>query len=127
MNAADSRSTLGSIFGAIKTLMGTTVGALHTVDKTIGMADTMVSDAAERQQIRSAIDMRSYRDTYHEQAALRRAEGKKAVSEFVAKSPEHAMLYTNAYNDLAEALREKMQARQAAERASKANGVEATA
>ena len=61
----------------------------------------MVSDAADRQQTRSVLDNHIYTATLHQEKAKELTESRRTVDEYIAKSPRHAELYSNAFDELA--------------------------
>lgn len=86
---------------ALATVLGTITSTFTTANTTIGMLNRKVSDAAQRQDIRSKLDHAIFKSTIHQTKSKELAESLLEVDEFLAKSDRHAELYKTAHAELA--------------------------
>ena len=104
MSAANSRMTLASVLAAVQTTANTATGALNAVNSAVGMANKYVTDAAQRQEVRSKLDMAIFERTLHQEKAQELAASRLAIQEFAKQSATHAQAYQQAYDELASIL-----------------------
>lgn len=104
---ATARLTFGSVLGTVNTAATTLTSTISAAGKAIGMIDTYVSEAAEKQGIRSLADMETYVDQLISEKSEESATRKLAVLEFCGKSPVHKSLYEEAFNRYSSILRPK--------------------
>ena len=95
-------------FAAIAALLQSLIGLTEQIDQGIGMLDVAVKDAAKRQKIRSAVDMKDYAKDYAKQYAKRVATSDAEIAAFRAQSPEHAASYDEAYNEAILAINKRL-------------------
>ena len=110
----DSRSALGSVFGAVQALMLSLIGLFRAADRGADMLSTAAEAAHKRQKIRTKVDMRDYAKQYAQQAALRRAENNLRIAEYCSRSEDHHREYSQAFEELwqlAKAAAEEAEAR----------------
>lgn len=110
----DSRSALGSVFGALQALMLSLIGLFRAADRGADMLSTAAEAAHKRQKIRTKVDMRDYAKQYAQQAALRRAENNLRIAEYCSRSEDHHREYSQAFEELwqlAKAATEEAEAR----------------
>lgn len=104
MTVANSRMTFASVLGAVQTSANTITSTLNAVNAAVGMANKFVSDAAERQGVRSTLDNAIFTKTLHQEKAQELTESRLAVLQYTKQSAQHAEHYTTAYNELASLL-----------------------
>lgn len=104
MSAANSRMTLASVLAAVQTTANTATGALNAVNSAVGMANKFVTDAAQRQEVRSKLDMAIFERTLHQEKAQELATSRLAMEDFAKQSTAHAQAYQQAYDELASIL-----------------------
>lgn len=95
---ANARITLGSLFGAINSAATSVSSVFDTTTKGINMANKYVSDAAEKQHIRSVVDMHDYAERLAEEKAMEETLRKKEIIEFTKVSDENHQLFNESYN-----------------------------
>ena len=100
-NQANARATLAAVLGTIQTTAHTVTSTLDAANKSVGMLNKLVTDAAKRQDVRSKLDMAIFTATVHQEKAQELTESRINVDNYVAKSPRHKELYQSAYNELA--------------------------
>lgn len=105
MSTANSRMTLAAILGTVRTSALTVTSTLDAVNKSAGMLNKAVSDAANRQEVRSKLDNAIFEKTLHQEKAQELTESRRRVEEYVKRSPRHAQLYQEAYDELATILK----------------------
>lgn len=101
MSAANSRMTLASVLAAVQTTANTATGALNAVNSAVGMANKYVTDAAQRQEVRSKLDMAIFERTLHQEKAQELAQSRINMENFAKQSAAHAAMYQQAYDELA--------------------------
>lgn len=94
-----SRVTLGAVLGTVAAAASTVSSVFETADKAVGMANTYVSDAATKQQIRSKLGMSGFAEQTMEDMALEEASRKRKIIDLI-KDPIDQQLYDNSYNRL---------------------------
>lgn len=112
----DSRTALGAVFGAIKTLMMWFISLVQVADDGTTMLQKAVADAKERQTARSDYDMVRFHQTLEAEMALQLEESRRKIEEYINRSPEHRESYMIALKDLQEGV--------AARRAQRMKGAE---
>lgn len=104
-NSANARVTLAAVLGTVQTTAHTITSTLDAANKSVGMLNKLVSDAAQRQDVRSKLDMAIFTATVHQEKAKELTESRIDVDTYIAKSERHASLYQSAYDELAAILR----------------------
>lgn len=102
---ATSRATVGSIFGAVTQAATTVSSTFDAANKAVGMLNTTITDAAERQQIRSKLDMAIFEKTLHQDKAKELAESRVELKKYMSTSTDHAECYQKAFEELEEFLK----------------------
>jgi hypothetical protein len=93
MTTSSARQTVGTVFGTINTAAETVSTVLNTATKSVGMLDRFVSDASEKQIIRSVVDMDDFERMLLEEKSAEQAGRTVQVATFKALSTEHERLY----------------------------------
>ena len=96
-----TRLTFGAVLGSVNAAAGTITSTLDTATKAVGMLNRFVSDAADKQALRSKVDMHEFKNVLVEQKAMEEATRKKAIEEF-CKDSTNAKHYKAAYDRLAQ-------------------------
>lgn len=94
-----SRVTLGAVLGTVAAAASTVSSVFETADKAVGMANTYVTDAATKQQIRSKLGMSGFAEQTIEEMALDEAARKRRIKDLI-KDPDDQVLFTQSYNRL---------------------------
>lgn len=105
MATANSRMTLGSILGAIQTTANTVTASLNAVNEGVGMVNKTVSNAAQRQEVRSKLDSAIFEKTLHQEKAMELTESRMVIRDYRKKSDDHSSMYETAYSELHELLK----------------------
>lgn len=100
MVQANSRMTLGAIFGALQTTAATITNVLNAVNDGVGMINSTVADAAERQEKRSDYDMANYEKVIHAEKALELDQSRDNIKKYTSQSAAHEEGYQSAYDEL---------------------------
>lgn len=93
-------STQSNSRQALATVLGTVTATFNTANQSIGMLNRKVSDAAQRQDIKSKLDMAIFKATIHQEKAQEYAGSLLKIDEYMAKSPRHAELYELCHTEL---------------------------
>lgn len=101
---ANSRVTLGAIFGAIQTSAHTLTNTLEAANKGIGMINRSVDSASLKQEARLTIENEDYVSDLIEQSSLNRTESQIRIMEFCADEKK-AKLYQQNYDRLSALLK----------------------
>ena len=101
---SNGRQALSAIMGTVQTTAHTVSNTIGAVNQSVGMLNKLVSDAAERQTVRSTLDNAIFVKTLHQEKAKELTESRIGVKKFMAQSQEHASMYESAFNELASIL-----------------------
>lgn len=101
MATANSRMTLGAVLATVQTTANTLTNTLDAANKSVGMLNKLVSDAAGRQDVRSKLDNAIFEKTLHQEKAKELSESRRTVDAYLEQSPRHRELYEAAFNELA--------------------------
>ena len=101
MSVANTRMTFGAVLGTINEAATTVTATLSTASKAVGMLNRFVTDAADKQALRSKVDMYEFKTILVEEKAMTEALRKKSIEEF-CKDSTNAKHYSAAYDRLAE-------------------------
>ena len=104
MSTATARVTFGSLLGAVNDATSVLSSSFNTITKSINMANKYVTDAAEKQSIRSIVDMHDFETKLQEEKAMEETLRKKQIVEFTNESEINKELFENAYNRIGELL-----------------------
>lgn len=102
---ANTRMTLGAVLGSVQEAATSVSATFNTVTKGVNMLNRYVSDAAEKQQVRSVIDMHDFKEKLVEEKAMEETMRKKQILEFTNQSEINKELYQASYNRLQELLK----------------------
>ena len=101
MSIANTRMTFGAVLGTVNEAATTVAATLSTASKAVGMLNRFVTDAADKQALRSKVDMHEFKTVLVEEKAMAEALRKKSIEEF-CKDATNAKHYSAAYDRLAE-------------------------
>lgn len=104
---ATARLTLGSVFGTINSAATSVSSVFDTATKGINMANKFVTDASEKQNIRSIVDMHDFTEKLTEEKAMEETLRKKAILDFTNQSQDNKDLFEAGYNRIKELLAER--------------------
>jgi hypothetical protein len=93
MIMATARMTIGTVFDTVSNAAVAASTILGSGIKAVNMLDKYVGDAAEKQAIRSLVDMESFETRLQEEVAMEDTQRHLKLKEFLGKSAEHAELY----------------------------------
>lgn len=102
---ANSRMTFGAILGAVQTSATTITASLDAANAAVGMLNKFVTDAADRQQVRSKLDGAIYEKTLLQEKAQQLTESRLQVLNYCKQSAEHEQQYQAAFDELGELLK----------------------
>lgn len=95
-----ARMTFGTVLGTVSTTAVAVSTVIGTGVKGINMLEKFVDDAAEKQTLRSKLDMESFQVRLVEEVAMEDTERGLKLEEFMSKTPKHAELYKSNYERL---------------------------
>lgn len=95
---ATARLTIGTLLNTVGVAASSVTAVLQTGVKGIDMVDLFVSDALNRQQVRSLVDMENFESALQEEKAQEMTERQLSVREFCSQSAQHAADYEVNYN-----------------------------
>jgi hypothetical protein len=101
---ATARMTIGTVFDTVSNAAVAASTVLGSGIKAVNMLDKYVSDAAEKQEIRSLVDMESFETRLQEEVAMEDTQRHLKLQEFIKKTPEHAQLYQANFDRIAKVL-----------------------
>lgn len=93
-----ARMTVGSLFGAVNSAATSVGSVFDTTNRAIGMANKFVTDMADKQDIRSIVDMHDFKEKLTEEKSMEETLRKKTISEFCKAEPENKEMFETAYN-----------------------------
>jgi hypothetical protein len=102
--SANTRMTLGALLGSITTAANTITSTFDAANKGIGMLNRTVSDASDRQNLRSKVDAHTYKTTLIREKAQEETLANLKIAEFINTSPQHELFYKDSFNTLTELL-----------------------
>lgn len=100
MQAANTRMTIVAILGTVQTTAATLTSTLDAAQSAVGMLNKTVTDAANRQKIRSTLDMAIFEKTLHQEKAQQLAQSRLDMQAFMATSQDHQVQYDAAFAEL---------------------------
>ena len=95
---SNTRVTLASVLTTVQTTAQTLTDTMSTVNKGVGMINTLVTDAADKQKINSVLRMASFKEEAIRQAAYEEVESDLRVKKFCLQSTDHADSYKASYD-----------------------------
>ena len=100
---ATVRMTAGTLLGTINGAATTVADTFDTATKAIGMANLYVSTMADKQRIRTKLEMHTFVNKLAEETAMVETLRKKNIEEF-CKDDQNAQLYNAEYSKIIEIL-----------------------
>ena len=94
---ANGKQVIGTVFGAVSDAAEAVSASFNTVTKSVGMANKFVADASTKQNLRSKIDMGTFRERLLDQAAMDETVRKQQIKEF-CDSEDKQTLFSEAYS-----------------------------
>ena len=104
MSAANSRMTFGAVLATVQTTANTLTNTVSAINSAVGMANKFVTDAADRQVIRSKLDTAIFEKTLHQEKAQELAISRLTQKQFMAQSADHEQMYQSAFEELSSIL-----------------------
>lgn len=98
---ATPRIAIGAVFGTINEAATSVSSLFGTATKSINMLNRFVSDAAEKQVLRSIVDTHAFKKSLIEEKTMETAMRKLEVKSFCSQSQHHAELYQATYDEFA--------------------------
>ncbi len=100
---ATVRMTAGTLLGTVNGAATTLADTFDTATKAIGMANLYVSTMAEKQRIRTKLEMHTFVNKLAEETAMVETLRKKNIEEF-CRDADNANLYNAEYNKIIDIL-----------------------
>lgn len=100
---ASVRMTAGTLLGTINEAATTVADTFGTITKTVGMANSYVSTMAEKQAIRTKLEMHTFVNKLAEETAMVETLRKKNIEEF-CKDKDNADIYNAEYSKIIDIL-----------------------
>ena len=113
MAAATSRMTLGALFGAVTTMADTISNTVGALNDGVEMINKTISDASERQKIRSETDMAVFERLYHLEATQRVQEFQDTLEDWMDSRDGRREKYKSTFDQLQKAIEDRRQKRPA--------------
>jgi hypothetical protein len=105
------KATIGSVLGSV-TSVATSVGSLFdTAHGAIGMLNTAVITASEKQAISTDYEMASYEDTCLNVTSIEQARQKREITRFFEEAPENKAMFEETYASVQEQVAARRKAR----------------
>jgi len=100
---ANVRMTVGTLLGTVNGAATTVADTFDTATKAIGMANLYVSTMADKQRIRTKLEMHTFVNKLAEETAMVETLRKKNIEEF-CKDEQNATIYNTEYNKIIDIL-----------------------
>lgn len=100
---ATVRMTAGTLLGTINGAATTVADTFDTATKAIGMANLYVSTMADKQRIRTKLEMHTFVNKLAEETAMVETLRKKNIEEF-CKDEQNAQIYNAEYSKVIDIL-----------------------
>lgn len=100
---ATVRMTAGTLLGTINGAATTVADTFDTATKAIGMANLYVSTMADKQRIRTKLEMHTFVNKLAEETAMVETLRKKNIEEF-CKDDQNAQIYNAEYSKVIDIL-----------------------
>lgn len=97
------RVTAGTLLGAVNGAATTIADTFDTATKAIGMANLYVSTMADKQRIRTKLEMHTFVNKLAEETAMVETLRKKNIEEF-CKDEQNAQIYNREYEKIIDIL-----------------------
>ena len=96
--------TIGAVLGTVTDAATAVSTVIGTGIKGVNMLDQYVTDAAEKQKIRSIVDMESFETRLIEEVSMEDTQRQLKTLEFISKDEKTAELYEKNHNRIANLL-----------------------
>lgn len=100
---ATVRMTAGTLLGTVNSAATTVADTFGTATKAVGMLNSYVSTMAEKQAIRTKLEMHTFVNKLAEETAMNETMRKKSIEEF-CKDSENARIYNAEYSKVIDIL-----------------------
>lgn len=100
---ATVRMTAGTLLGTVNSAATTVADTFSTATKAVGMLNSYVSTMAEKQAIRTKLEMHTFVNKLAEETAMTETLRKKSIEEF-CKDSENARIYNAEYSKVIDIL-----------------------
>jgi len=97
---ATARVTLGSVLATVQTSANTVTNVLGAANSSVGMLNRFITDAADKQNVRSKVDMAMFKEQLTRDKAEEEAVSELRVIDFCKQSQNHASAYQKSYDRL---------------------------
>ena len=94
---ATTRHALGSVMAAVTQTADTVTGVLSAANAGVGMLNTIVTDAAKKQQARSKLDMEDFMENLVQDKSMENGIRLNTIAEFISSSEFNRTNYERAY------------------------------
>lgn len=98
---ATTRMTLGSVLSTVQTTANTVTNVLGAANSSVGMLNRFITDASEKQNVRSKLDMAIFKEQLTRDKAQEESESELRVIDYCKQSSNHADSYQKSYDRLA--------------------------
>lgn len=96
---ASARMTVGTLLGTVNEVATSVSSIFDTATKSINMLNRYVSEAAEKQALRSIVDTHGFKERLVEEKTMETVTRKLEIKSFCSQSQHHADLYQATYNE----------------------------
>lgn len=96
---ATVRMTAGTLLGTVNSAATTVADTFGTATKAVGMLNSYVSTMAEKQAIRTKLEMHTFVNKLAEETAMVETLRTKSIEEF-CKDEQNARIYTSEYEKI---------------------------
>lgn len=100
---ATVRMTAGTLLGTVNSAATTVADTFSTATKAVGMLNSYVNTMAEKQAIRTKLEMHTFVNKLAEETAMTETLRTKSIEEF-CKDETNARIYTSEYSKIMEIL-----------------------
>lgn len=104
---ATARMTIGTVLATVSDAANAVSTVLGATTKAVGMLDQYVSDAANKQQIRSIVDMESFETRLQEEVAIEDTERQVQLIKFKDQSKDHTELFEKNFDRIGKLLQDR--------------------
>ena len=97
---SNARMTISALFATVQASASTITNTVDAINKGVNMVNKTVSDAAEKQAIRSDADTLIFKETLLEEKSKELAESSLKMEQWMNQSNDHKRHYEIAFNKL---------------------------
>jgi hypothetical protein len=105
------RATVGSVLGTVTTAAQSVSSVFDAVSGGIGMANTYVQNAAEKQATQIDYEMADFEAHVHSTVAIERTRNNREIARFLDEDPANRDEFETIFSDLAEKVAARREAR----------------